>query len=197
MAGGSGAGMSLEVSKIVLKLETNFQKVLKQQINSFDKFTRDANQLTRQVGTNMNQLASTTSKTFSAVYKSNRKEIQEFVSFTRNALQGVRKETLAIQSFQARFEKTTLARYRKMHVELANIKRKSDIVGQSKELPVKTKTSIMKTYAEQIRGVKEAYKKDIGDIRKLIDSLLVKHLAKAVNESMRTIEKGSRSAGIQ
>ena len=196
MPGGSDAGMSLEISKIVLKLETNFKEVLRQQITSFDKFTRDANQLTRQVGTNMNQLAKTTSQTFSAMYKGNRREVQEFVSFSRTALQGVRKETVAMQSLQKRFEKDTVARYRKMRSELAQIKGKSDTVGQSKRLPEETKKNLMAMYKKQAEGVKAEYEKDIARMQKLTTSLLVRNLANAVNETMKTISRGSRAAAV-
>ena len=196
MPGGSGAGMSMEVSKIVLKLETNFQQVLKQQINSFDKFTRDANQLTRQVGTNMNQLARTTSKTFSAVYKSNRKEIQEFVSFTRNALQGVRKETLQMQAFQERLEKATIARYRKMRSEMAAVKRKSDLVSRGTGFTEEQKKSAFKAFEKQKQDVEDRFKASVDKMTEQVKSLMIKHLAGAVKESMKTIEKGSRSAAV-
>jgi hypothetical protein len=196
MAGESGAGTEMEVTKIVLRLETNFQKVLKQQVANFDQFTRQANQLTRQVGTNMTQLARTTSKTFNAVYKSNRKEIQEFVSFTRNALQGVRKETLQMQVWQDRISQKTIENYKKMQSEIEKVQRKSALVSKSKGFTESQKKSALKVFDEQAQVIEAKYTQTIDRMKSLTASLMSKHMAGAVKESMATIEKGSRSAAV-
>jgi len=190
-----GSGTAMEVSKIVLKLETNFQEVLKKQINSFDKFTRDANQLTRQVGTNMNQLARHTSTSFSTMFKGNKREVQELVSFTRSALQGVRHETIKIQQMQDRFQGQVTKRYTAMRKQMAQLKGSSMQI-KGADISDETKTGLLKKIKGRIEQVKAQYEKDIAHIEKLTTQTLVKNLANAVNEAMKTIEKGSRAAAV-
>ena len=96
MPGGISSTGQEQIQKIVLELQTNFKKVLKDQIGAFDKFTKDTNTLSRQVGSSMNELARTTSKTFTAMYKGNKKEVQGLLAFTRDAMQGVRAESMRI-----------------------------------------------------------------------------------------------------
>ena len=189
---GGGSGMAaMEVSKIVLRLETNFKEVLTVQAGAFEKFTRDANTLVRQVGSNMNQLARTTSTTFSNIYKGNRKEVQDMVGYTRSAIQGVRKEAIKLNALQ---ERMVQGQERRLAQIAAKQRQAQEIMARP--ITAERKLPMLKVVEDAINRAKKEYADYMKFVEKVTNTILVKNMAKATNQAMQQIAQGSRASAV-
>jgi len=188
MPGGISSTGQEQIQKIVLELQTNFKKVLKDQIGAFDKFTKDTNTLSRQVGSSMNELARTTSKTFTAMYKGNKKEVQGLLAFTRDAMQGVRAESMRITALVDKQHQRIQQRRRQQ----AALTKRAVGVGKDPHLGLEEKTMLLDSIKKELNKIKG----EIDKFTKITRQLVVKRLSNAVNESMKTIMQGSRAAAV-